>query len=149
MAVKAHLTQEGLEEIIHIKGSINKGLPAELSKAYSNIKQIDRPVYKGGDSLLDPLWVSGFTEGDGTFYASITTTNKQIRAFYQIGLNEREIFLLMKIQSFFGNVGYIRQDVTNNSYMYQVVRTSDLVNVIIPHFQKYPLKGNKLTNFLI
>jgi len=63
MAVKAHLTQEGLEEIIHIKGSINKGLPAELSKAYSNIKQIDRPVYKGGDSLLDPLWVSGFTRG--------------------------------------------------------------------------------------
>jgi hypothetical protein len=55
MAVKAHLTQEGLEEIIRIKGSINKGLPAELSKAYSNIKQIDRPVYKAGDSLIDPL----------------------------------------------------------------------------------------------
>jgi hypothetical protein len=54
----------------------------------------------------------------------------------------------MKIQSFFGNVGYIRQDSTN-AYVYQVVRTTDLVNVIIPHFNKFPLKGKKLQNFLI
>jgi hypothetical protein len=55
MAVKAHLTQEGLEEIIRIRESINKSLPAEPSTVYSNIKQSDRPFSKGYPLLLDPL----------------------------------------------------------------------------------------------
>jgi hypothetical protein len=148
IVIKADLRMEGLDEIRRIKESINKGLPAELSKVYFNVKQTDRLAYKAGDILIDPFWISGYTEGDRSFIAIINTNDKQVRTFYQVGLNEREIFLSMKIQSFFGNVGYIRQDSTN-AYVYQVVRTTDLVNVIIPHFNKFPLKGKKLQNFLI
>jgi hypothetical protein len=53
--IKADLRMEGLDEIRRIKESINKGLPAELSKVYFNVKQTDRLAYKAGDILIDPF----------------------------------------------------------------------------------------------
>lgn len=143
--------QEGLEKIIHILISNNKSLNKSLLNLYSDTQKFDRPVYKDNGLSLDPDWVSGFTDGDGSFYVTITSNEKrkQIRAFYQIGLKDRDILILEKIKSFFHNIGQIKHDSRNNNYIYQVARISDLVDVIIPHFRKYPLQGDKLRKFLI
>ena len=42
MVSKAHLTQEGLEEIIHILISNNKSLHSDLLKLHSYTKKLDR-----------------------------------------------------------------------------------------------------------
>jgi LAGLIDADG endonuclease len=148
MRVKAHFTQTGLEEIISIKAAINLGLSKELKAAFSHVIPIVRLPYVIDENPLNPYWVSGFSEGDSTFSISISSKN-YIRTSYQIGLNEREIFLLFKIQSFFNNVGSIKNDPSNQASQFNVTRKSDLINTIIPHFNTYKLVGNKLSNFLI
>lgn len=40
---KEHLTSEGLQKIVNIKASINKGLSAELKSAFPNTKSVPRP----------------------------------------------------------------------------------------------------------
>ena len=98
------MTQEGLEEIIHILISNNKSLHSDLLKLHSYTKKLDRPVFKENNLSFDPWWVTGFTDGwRWNFYVSITSNEKRkrIRAFYQIGLNERDIFILTKNSIFF------------------------------------------------
>ena len=41
---KEHLTKEGLEKIVSIKGSINLGLSSKLKAAFPNITLVERPV---------------------------------------------------------------------------------------------------------
>jgi hypothetical protein len=55
---------------------------------------------------------------------------------------------LRQIQSFFG-VGTIRVNSSNDSVYYSVTRLQDLINVIIPHFDKYPLITQKRADFLL
>jgi hypothetical protein len=43
MANKGHLTKEGLEKIISIRASINKGLSVKLANVFPNLNPIKRP----------------------------------------------------------------------------------------------------------
>lgn len=57
---KEHLTSEGLQKIVNIKASMNKGLSAKLKSAFPNTK----PVPCQGTDLsgfTNPQWLSGFT----------------------------------------------------------------------------------------
>ena len=58
------------------------------------------------------------------------------------------MLLLYRIQSFFG-VGNVYIDKTSDMASYQVKSITDLANVIIPHFDKYPLITQKYADFLI
>lgn len=146
---KEHLTHLGLSKLISIKGALNLGLTDKLIENFPEVKPIIRPPFIINDLPLNPYWISGFSEGDGSFYISIRSSNNQVRAFYSIGLNEREYNLLVKIQSFFGGIGKIVYNTSNNSVNFNVTRVSELTNVIIPHFEVYNLIGNKLPNYLI
>lgn len=53
----------------------------------------------------------------------------------------RDLELLKRIQVFFGGCGKIY--IENNKAKYLVTRSKDLVEVIIPHFLKYPLLTQK------
>ena len=54
--------------------------------------------------------------------------------------------MLKRIQSFFG-VGTIRTNERNNSVVYAVQSIKELMNVVIPHFIKYPLLTQKQGDF--
>jgi|SRR5690606_10595353 len=41
---KDHLTLEGLNQIVALKASINRGLPEELKNSFPNIQVINRPL---------------------------------------------------------------------------------------------------------
>ena len=56
---------------------------------------------------------------------------------------------MYQIQSFFGGVGRIKVDNSNNKAAYVVTKLSDLNNVIIPHFNLYPLMGQKRADFIL
>lgn len=53
---KEHLTPDGLQEIINIKASINKGL---IDETFSNVIPVPRPLFQFS-GIPDPHWVSGF-----------------------------------------------------------------------------------------
>jgi len=71
-----------------------------------------------------------------------------LRAEFLIHLHNKDTKLLKEFQAFFFNgVGSIvsRKD----SVVYHVTKLDDLVNVIIPHFNKYNLQSAKSIDFLL
>lgn len=55
---------------------------------------------------------------------------------------------MQKIHSYF-KAGKIKNDKKNNAIVYYVNSFQDLQNVIIPHFDKYPLITQKYADFLL
>lgn len=53
MNAKVHLTSEGLQEIVSIKASMNKGLSKELAEAFPNTVCLSRPLVEG-QKVQDP-----------------------------------------------------------------------------------------------
>jgi len=106
------------------------------------------------NNKLDPNWVTGFTDAEGCFMININRreTNKmgwQVRPCFQIKLHNRDKELLMKIKTFFSEVGTIVTNYNYNFAVYKVNRLDHITNVIIPHFKKYSLITQKYGDFII
>jgi hypothetical protein len=63
-------------------------------------------------------------------------------------LHKKDLELLQKIQSFFAGVGSIRKH-GKDSIQYEVDSIKDLVQVIVPHFDRYTLLSQKQADFLL
>lgn len=106
------------------------------------------------NNKLNPNWVTGFTYAEGCFMINITKrgTNKsewQIRPCFQIKLHIKDKYLLLKIRSFFSEVGTIVTNYNYNFAVYAVYSLNDIRNIIIPHFKNYPLISQKYGDFII
>jgi cytochrome c oxidase subunit 3 len=102
---------------------------------------------------LSPHWVTGFSDGESTFSLRITKNSSRrvgwrIIPIFAIELHKRDIKLLEKIKDFF-QVGVVSIRRTRNTAVYKVQSFNDLTNVIIPHFDKYPLLTKKQADFLL
>lgn len=106
-------------------------------------------------SCLNPWFVTGFCEGESTFTYSLSGQN--LALYFAVKVTKAESDLIYKIHDFF-QVGYIypvkRLKPTSNSgqtksaLYYRVTKTSDL-QVIVEHFEKYPLQGEKKKRYNI
>lgn len=61
----------------------------------------------------------------------------QLSITFQIKLHVRDTQLILDIQSFFNNIGTI--SFNNEVVVYKVRKLNDILNIIIPHFDQYPL----------
>nr|YP_009663700.1 hypothetical protein [Dactylella tenuis]QCW06838.1 hypothetical protein [Dactylella tenuis] len=149
MVDKKHLTKDGLDKILSIKGALNKGLPENLTIEFPYIVPVEKPAFNQSsvNEPLNPYWVTGFSDGDSSFYISHKIKRSSIQATFKINLHEKEGPLLLRIKSFFGEVGNINTYAQGNSKCYIITKRSDLTNIIVHHFNKYPLVGNKLSSF--
>ena len=68
---KEHLTQEGLQAIVNIRGALNKGQTPLLKEAFPNSVAVPRPLVKLASTLPDPNWLAGFTAGEGCFLVNL------------------------------------------------------------------------------
>ena len=105
------------------------------------------------NNKLNSDWVTGFTDAEGCFMINFTKckVNKmgwQISPCFQIKLHYRDKKLLMKIKSFFNEIGFI-SFINDNGVMYRVRKLEDILNIIIPHFDKYQLITQKYGNYII
>lgn len=144
---KEHLTFSGLKKIVRFKSALNKGLPEYLINSFPDV--MERPTFKVSTEPLNPYWISGFTEGDGSFFISISEKTNQVRMFYSIKLNNREAPLILKIQEYFKGIGSIVHDNYNNLVQYNIASIKNINETIIPQFDTYRFYGNKLTNYII
>ena len=149
IAKKEHLNLEGLTKIISIKSILNKGLSEDLKTIFKDIDNnpLKRLEHNDCVSPLDPYWVSGFSEGDSSFYVTVAKKTKYIRIIYSIGLHARDLPLIYRIQRFFGGSGNIVN--YKNSVQYTIADINTRDEILIPHFDTYLLQGNKLHNYLI
>ena len=115
-----------------------------------NPKNIQSLVDTDGYSL-NPWFVTGFTDGDGSFAVSITKKKEgigwKIVPMFTIGLDQKDLDLLVQIKAFF-NIGNIYTS-TRGVVYYTVGSVKDIVKYIIPHFDKFPLVTQKLKDFTL
>ena len=96
---------------------------------------------------LDPWWVVGFVDGEGCFSVSIhrnelarPTGGWHIQPTFQVSQHRDHVGILEALRSFFG-CGYVRDKGAGSSVMvYAVHSTKDLVNKVLPFFEKHPLR---------
>jgi len=115
-------------------------------------KQLFKRSYSTGVKSLNPNFVTGFTDAEGSFTISIYSDNKaptkiRVMARFKIGLNKKDLPLLLQFKKFFGGIGTITYDKADNAWIYSVSSITELLNVIIPHFMNYPLLTQKAADF--
>ena len=101
--------------------------------------------------MLEPWYVTGLIEGEGCFCVSFTKRAKlnvgiETRPSFSLSLNRRDVELVKKVRAFF-DCGGIRYSKSDRTFKFEVRNISDLVKKIIPHFEKYPLIGEKQQDF--
>jgi len=104
--------------------------------------------------MLNPYFVTGLSDAESCFLISVIHNtshrlNWVTRARFVINLHLAELPLLLKIQEFFGGVGFITKDSKNNKVSFTITRLEDLINTIIPHFNSYPLLTKKRLDFIL
>ena len=104
------------------------------------------------DNRLNPWFVTGLSDSEGTFTIIIDKNQKRklgwrVQAKFQIGLHKRDLGLLLQVKEFFGSIGSI--GLSENMVFYSVSSVKDLTNTIIPHFEKYPLLTQKAADHLL
>jgi hypothetical protein len=96
---------------------------------------------------LNPWFVTGLTEGEGCFCISLAIraklrTGLEVRPSFSLSLNQKDLELLEDLQAFFGR-GWIRESKVDHTFKYEVRSIGDLSEVILPHFERFPLRGYK------
>ena len=162
-----HLTVSGLQAIINLRPTLNKGLTPALIEAFPDTVAVPRPqVDNKNIQSIDPQWVAGFTSGDGTFIVSIrdlkfsqTPPTSQLACapmleerkadgrvsltFALIQHSRDELFMKSLVDYFGFGKAY-----TYKSYTEFKCRSfADNFEKVIPFFQKYPILGVKSLDF--
>jgi hypothetical protein len=103
---------------------------------------------------LHPYNVTGYFDGEGCFNISIYK-NKKAKIGYSVSFtaeikqhsNSRKI--LFSLKNYFngkGNISYSNK--TKTVSRYKLSSLKDILNLVIPHFDKYPLITSKHLNYL-
>lgn len=99
---------------------------------------------------LDPYWISGFLQAEGCFHISFTKTSSKLRVNVQPSFSvtqpKKSSEILEHLKDFF-KCGSIRNSQKDNCRRYEVRSIADLVNKILPHFQKHKLLFRKEKDF--
>jgi len=150
MTLKTHLTSEGLQELVKIKASMNKGLTDELNLAFPNLIS-NRPSTPILTSLkkVDPNWFAGFISAEGCFYidlykSSDSLLGEKVRLKIILTQHSRDLQLMNLLPAFF-DCGRIYEE---KVIRFIVTKFSDIENKIIPFLSKYPLQGVKHQDYL-
>lgn len=106
--------------------------------------------------LLDPFYITGLADAESTFTLKISKQKNGswgINPVFRIELHNKNSLLLKKVKYLFG-VGNLRDNIRRTSTKnltstYSVESTKDFLNVIIPHFDKYPLLTQKAADFIL
>jgi len=100
---------------------------------------------------INPWFITGFSDAEASFIISIykyknSKMKWRVSPNFSIHLHIRDIALLKNISKTLG-VGKVRKN-SNSTAIFRVDNIQE-IQVIVDHFDKYPLISTKLSNFLI
>jgi len=151
MNQKKHLELDGINKIISIRASMNKGLTCSLKTVFPNIIPVERPIIED-QVIKNPLWLVGFVDGEGCFYVKVNKSARYITGFgvrlaFSICQHSRDSSLLNIIKDYLG-CGVIENVSTRpNTTNFVTYGINDLLNKIIPFLNQNPLLGKKLLDY--
>jgi LAGLIDADG DNA endonuclease family protein len=96
-------------------------------------------------------YISGYADGEGCFTVSISPRAKllvgwEVRPSFSVSQNGDRAEVLHVMQAYFG-CGSIRPDRSDRTLKWETRRLDDLVERVIPHFERYPLLSGKRLDF--
>ena len=102
---------------------------------------------------LNPWYITGITDAEGTFSFSVVNNKASklgwtTKVIFSIGVHQKDLVILEGLKSYFG-VGNIYLEKERNVARYSVETSKNLIEVIIPHFNEYPLITQKQADFLL
>lgn len=122
---------------LHVSPLVKKLTPNLGRRSYSTYSK----------PLLHPWYVTGLSDAESSFGVQVQKRggNRVVIASFAICLHKKDETLLKLVQSYFGGIGGFSQ--WNNNILYRVSSLKDINNVIIPHFDKYPLLTQKRADY--
>jgi len=144
---KEHLTMEGLRKIVALRASINWGLSNQLEAAFPNITPAQKPLVQNLP-IPDTNWLAGFASAEGSFHVkfikSKTKLGEAVILCFKITQHSRDEQLMKRLIEYLdcGNI-YRHKELID----LQVTKFSDLINKVIPFFDKFPILGVKYEDF--
>lgn len=149
---KEHLTEQGLIKINSILVSNNKKLNEEILKIYpARPFDLIETSFSLNLENLDPHWLAGFVEGEGCFYVGIfksesIKTGYSLKLRFSVNQHFKDEKLIISLSRIF-KCGNIVISKNNSIIEFRVSSLKDLMEKIIPFFNKYPLYGAKRLEF--
>lgn len=150
-----HTTENGLQKLLSIRASLNKGLSERLKTDFSNIIPALRPevprVSLNFENVEDKFWVLGFVSGEGCFFVktSKSKTHKlgvSVALAFLVSQNLRDYSLLEELKKFF-SCGTLTITESSEVGTFNVRSVSDVLDKIIPFFEEYHILGEKHKDF--
>src|SRR3989338_8296028 len=98
-------------------------------------------------------YISGFVDGEGCFSVSFSKRDKllvgwETKPSFSASQNQDRAEVLSLMQQYF-KCGFIRRDFSDKTLKYEVRSLQELVEKIIPHFEKYELLSSKHKDFVL
>jgi LAGLIDADG endonuclease len=149
---KEHLTKQGFLKILSIKNVFPKGLSIKIRELYPNVELYDKPKFKFNTNPINPYWIAGFVQADGTFGLNITKQRKMTLGYtsqpqFRITQHVRDILVLKKIIQTLKCGNLVKPSINRSEFNISVANLKDLTEIIIPFFENYSLYGAKLLDF--
>ena len=148
---KAHLTVQGIKDIVNIKASMNLGLSDMLKSEFAEYTPVERPIINYDNVILNPHWISGFVSAEGNFDVRIPSTNSKlgyrVQLRFRITQHSRDFTLMQKIVEYLGS-GNIYKYAGKSAVSLNIVDFKDITNIIVPFFNENPIIGIKLYDYL-
>lgn len=100
----------------------------------------------------DPWFLTGFADAEGSFMINVRKSPNSrigwaVKLIFQIEIHKKDKDLLSLIQTQFQGIGTI--SVARNCLSFRVISINDITNIILPHFDNYPLKTLKCVDYLL
>ncbi len=97
------------------------------------------------------VYVSGYVDGEGCFTVSISPRAKllagwEVRPSFSVSQNGDRAEVLHVLQAYFG-CGCIRPDRSDKTLKWETRCLEDILERVIPHFERYPLMSGKRVDF--
>lgn len=116
-----------------------------------NISSVDNQQERLSDENLG-YFLAGFVEGEGSFNISLRKNNDykvgwQVVPSFNVSQKDPSLLFLLKESL---HCGIIKVRKIDDVHSYDVTNPSDVLNKVIPFFQKYPLYSvSKRNNFVL
>ena len=99
---------------------------------------------------LDAEWITGFVDGEGCFHVGINEHSDMKSGFqvlpeFTVVQHERDVKLLHALREYFG-CGVVRTN-HGDRWAFRVRGKKDLLERIVPFFEKHPLRSEKRLEF--
>jgi len=108
----------------------------------------------GPKNSLDPLFITGIFDAESSFLIAMLNNSRyktgwNVQARIQLKMHEKDRSLVLKIQEYFGGIGLVSKPNNNYTVEFRVHSIKDITNVIIPHFDNYPLLTKKYSDYML